>query len=234
MLTLVQFAPCWGLPSPSPFCLKVETFIRMASIEYCVESRTTPYKTPRSQLPFIKDEGQEIPDSEAILAYLDKHYELSLDEFLSEKDLAIGIAVKRLCEHHLYWALFYSRWYDKQDWSKIKKEFFSSVPLIFRSTVSGLARKSALISLNRQGFGRLPRETVYEKGQQDIDALAIILGDNNYMLGHQPSSYDASAFGVLANILYPPFSTNLKSALRQRPNLIAYCERMKSIYFSEY
>ena len=36
MIKLYQFKPAWGLPNPSPFCMKVETYLRMAGLSYGV------------------------------------------------------------------------------------------------------------------------------------------------------------------------------------------------------
>lgn len=233
MLTLVQFGPCWGVPSPSPFCLKVETYLRIAAIEYRVESQDNPRKAPKGKLPYIREGDITIADSEMILEHLDKKYNLSTDEWLTEKDRAIGVAVKRLCEDHLYWSLLYSRWCDKNNWPIVKKEFFGGFSPLIRFAVCWMARKSAFRTLHTQGFGRHTEEEIYAKGQQDIDVLAVILGENNYILGHQASSYDAIVYGFLANVLYPPFQTSLSSTLKKHANLIAYCERIKSAYFAE-
>lgn len=38
MLTLYQFEPAWGLPNASPFCMKLETYFRMANLDYQVDT----------------------------------------------------------------------------------------------------------------------------------------------------------------------------------------------------
>ena len=38
MITLFQFQRYWGLPNISPFCLKLETYLRLAKIPYQVTS----------------------------------------------------------------------------------------------------------------------------------------------------------------------------------------------------
>ena len=34
MIKLYQFAPAFGLPNASPFCMKMETYLRMAGLPY--------------------------------------------------------------------------------------------------------------------------------------------------------------------------------------------------------
>lgn len=34
MIKLYQFAPAWDVPNLSPFCVKVETYLRMAGLPY--------------------------------------------------------------------------------------------------------------------------------------------------------------------------------------------------------
>jgi len=234
MLTLVQFGPCWGIPSPSPFCLKVETFLRMAAVEYRVEHQSDPRSGPKGKLPYIKDKGVSVPDSGAILEYMIKNYDVSLDTSLTEKQVAEGTAVKRLCEDHLYWALVYSRWVDEEHWPRVKKEFFGKLPPLIRPVISAMARKSLFSAIDGQGFGRDTKQEVYAKGVEDISALAILLGDGSYFFGDQPSSYDATVYGVLGNILYSPFQTPMVDALKHHSNLVSYCERIKTTYFAEY
>ena len=50
----------------------------------------------------------------------------------------------------------------------------------------------------------------------------------------QPSSYDATAYAFLANVLWSPLDSDAKDALRAHPNLVAFCERMKAAYFADW
>jgi glutathione S-transferase len=234
MLTLVQFDSSWNVPSPSPFCVKVETFLRMVGLEYRVEYQGDPRKAPKGKLPYIKDKGHKIPDSETIIEYLQTEYNAYVDVELSERQQAFGLAIKRLCEDHLYWALVNSRWCDEKSWPTVKKEFFKKLPVMVRPIVSELVKKNVMNALNGQGFGRHSHAEIYQKGKQDIDALAVMLGENSYMLGEVMTSYDATVYGVLANILYVPLDTPLQQTLKQHVNLVAYCERIKSTYYPEY
>ena len=58
-----QFRPVWGLPNASPFCMKLETYLRMAALPYHVAKNADVRKAPKKKLPFIDDGGKVIADS---------------------------------------------------------------------------------------------------------------------------------------------------------------------------
>ncbi len=47
MIKLFQFAPAFGLPNASPFCMKLETYLRMAGLPFQLVNRAT-YSRRRS------------------------------------------------------------------------------------------------------------------------------------------------------------------------------------------
>ena len=53
MITLHQFARVWDIPNLSPFCSKVETYLRMAGIPYEVADAIPP-TAPKGKLPYTK------------------------------------------------------------------------------------------------------------------------------------------------------------------------------------
>ena len=59
MIELLQFPPMLGLMNASPFCMKVEVFLRLAGLEYRTVS-TSPLRAPKGKLPVIRDEGRTI------------------------------------------------------------------------------------------------------------------------------------------------------------------------------
>jgi len=67
----------------------------------------------------------------------------------------------------------------------------------------------------------------------DIDAISDFLGENNYFLGEEPSTLDASAFGILINTLGCPIESPLKDHGLSKNNLINFVARIKSRYFSD-
>jgi glutathione S-transferase len=226
MIQLHQFAPTWGI-SASPFCLKLETYLRMAEIPYEVVIGDLP-KAPKGKLPYIVDDGKAIADSNLIIEYLKQTYGDKLDRDLSKPDRAIALAISRLLEENLYWVMVYSRWQDPQNWPKTKASYFDEMPIPLRWFVPNLARKSTLASLAGHGMGKHSASEIYEIGCRDTIALSDFLGDKPFLLGETPTSIDATAYAFIANILWVPIASPLQDLTRTLDNINAYADRMKA------
>jgi glutathione S-transferase len=71
-IKLFQFPRMFGIPNVSPFCCKLETWLRIAKVPYEVVDTPDPRKGPKGKLPFIEDGGVRIADSSLIVDYLVK------------------------------------------------------------------------------------------------------------------------------------------------------------------
>jgi glutathione S-transferase len=231
MIQLHQFAPAWGM-SVSPFCLKLETYLRMAAIPYEVVIGDLG-KAPKGKLPYINDNGQEIADSNLIIEYLKTTYEDKLDRSLSPADRAISLAMGRMLDENLYWVIVYSRWADDTNWPKTKAAYFDDLPAPLRFFVPNLARKSTLKCLAGHGIGKHSQAEIYEIGCRDVTALSDFLGDKPFFLGEQPTSLDANAYAVISNILWVPIASPLQDYARNLTNLGSYCDRLKAKFYPE-
>jgi len=232
MIDLYQFHPALGLPNPSPFCMKVETFLRMTKLEYRLHNNADVRKAPKKKLPFIKDGEALIPDSGFILQYLKTKYELSIDDHLSPAQQATGVALTRLLEDHLYWIVVSDRWLDDTTWLKLKKLFFASLPSFLRYFVPELIRKKIRRDLYGQGLGRHSQDELRQLAQEDIKAVADILSDNDYLFGDTPCSYDAVIYSFIGNAFFCTLDSPMKEIIRRHDNLVQYCERMKNCYYN--
>ena len=80
MIKLHQFPTDFGLPNFSPFCMKLEVFLKMADIDYEIVEVNNPAKGPKHKAPFIEDGDLSMGDSELIIAYLQKKHGIDLDQ----------------------------------------------------------------------------------------------------------------------------------------------------------
>ncbi len=232
MITLHQFPPIWGLPNASPFCMKVETYLRMTGLPYQFARGADIRKAPKGKFPVIEDNGRIVPDSGFILEYLQATHGDPLDGGLTPAERAVALALRRLMEENLYWSVLYSRWGVDDHWRVTRAAYFGFLPAVVRPLITGMIRRQALKALRGHGMGRHSREEIYHIGKTDIGALADFLADKPFFMGEQPTSLDATAYAFLANILGQPIADPLQAHARTFANLGRYCERMQARYYA--
>ncbi len=231
-IKLYQFPPALGLPNASLFCMKLETWLRMAGLAFESVYTMDVRRAPKGKLPFIDDGGAIVADSNLVIRHLVAKHGDRLDGWLLPAERAASLAFRRLIEENLYWAMLYGRWIDEAGWLMTRNAFFARMPAPYRWFVPGLARAGVRKSLWRHGMGRHSRDEIHAIGKADLDALADFLGEKPYMLGAEPCSLDASAYAAFANILWVPHDTPLRARLAQRPGVVAYCERIRAKYYA--
>jgi len=232
MIKLVQFAPAFGLPNASPFCMKMETYLRMAGLPYEPVNSGDVMKAPKHKLPYIDDGGTVVADTTFIIDYLKAKYGDPLDATLSPLDRALATAFQRLLEENLYWAVVHTRWVQDDGWALTRQAFFGTLPVPLRWIVPPLARRGLRAEMRGHGMGRHSAGEIHAIGCRDVTAVADFLADKPYMLGERPTSLDASAHAFLANLLWAPVDSPIRRHAQGRPNLEAYCQRMKARYFA--
>lgn len=235
MITLYKFGAIGDLADPSPFCVKVEAYLRLSGLPYDCKSGMHYMRTaPKGKMPFITDEGDTIPDSQFIIAYLKKKYGDKVDGHLTDEQRAIAHAFVKMMDENLYWCVVHSRWIEEQNWPKLKNFFFGKMRFPLGAIVARVAQKRVRKSLYAHGLGRHSGAEIVEIGARDIKALADFLGDKNYFFGDQPSSLDAMAYATLVQMIkFPHLESRLYEAAKGHQNLVDFVNRFHEKYFSE-
>ncbi|MFA5982573.1 MAG: glutathione S-transferase C-terminal domain-containing protein [Methylococcaceae bacterium] len=239
MITVYKFGALEGVCDASPFCVKVEAYLRMAGLTY--ESQAGPeyvMKSPKHKLPYIEDNGLVVADSSAILNYLKDTYGDSVDGHLSDVDKAIAIAFIRLIEESLYWVLVHARWCLSYNSTMLQHNIFSQpyfarIPSPLRAILIVKIKRDIKNQLYLQGTGRHTDAEITELGDQNLLALANFLRDKPFFLGAQPSSLDAVAYGMLANMLLVTcYSAPIFEKAKTYQNLVEFTHRFHQRYFA--
>jgi glutathione S-transferase len=233
MIKLFQHSSAWGLASASPFCLKLETYLKASKIPYKNVPNADIRKSPKGKMPYIEHEGKLIGDSGFIIKYLEGLYGNKLDAHLSEEEKGIALSITRMIEDNLYWISCYSRWVEEKNWTTLKSTIFAAMPALLRSFVPYVLRKKVKKQLVGQGFGLHSRDEIYQIGKENIQALSQILGEKKYIMGDQFSSVDAVVFGALANIIWHPIESPIKKFGNEKSNLVNYCKRIQQEMYPE-
>jgi glutathione S-transferase len=228
MIKLHQFPAHYGLPNASPFCMKVENYLRLAGIPYEVVDDFDMRKTPKGKMPYIEDAGRAIGDSDLIIAYLKSTYGDPLDAHLSTQARAASLGFIRMLDEHLYWAaIIQPRWVEPAGWAVTRAHFFGGLRGMMALLVPHVARYNLKKQIWHHGMGRHSRDEIDAKARADISALGDYLGEQPFFHGDRPTTLDAVAYAYLANIIHAPFDTPAQVHARGLPNLVAYCDRMR-------
>lgn len=226
-LLLWQMAPCWGLPSASPFCIKLEAWLRMAGVPYEVR---VPSGLPRSasrKVPYIEDaQGRVLADTHVIIETLTAERGVELDDGLDAPARALATVVTRTLEDHFYWGLAWDRWMVPSHWVHTRRAYFGGLPALVRGLVPPLVHRGMRRTFHGQGFGRMTEAAIMDRLGRDLAAVADLLGAQEHPLG-RPSSLDATVYAFVVSALRPPFDGPLQRAVARHGTLVAFCERFE-------
>ena len=234
MIQLYQFPPMFGLPNISPFCLKVETWLLMSGVAYESVYTGDTSLAPKAKLPFIRDGKTDIADSRLIPAYLKGRGETDPDTHLDSAQQAIAHAFTRMLDEQLLWTLIYTRFMIPEITETLKNSLLGALPEEQREAAFGPMKARVVLMLEHQGIARLSEQEVMQLAIEDLTAISQQLANQPFLLGQQPCSADASAFGFLANFIWGPLGGPLGEHARGMPTLVKYCERMLARYFPSY
>ncbi len=232
MLKLYSFGPNFGLSDPSPFVLKVETYLLMANIDYESISRLNNLsKAPKGKLPFIENDGEIIADSQFIIDYLEKKYNGRLDSHLSDEQKALTYLITKSLDENLYFALVYSRWQCDETWPKVKNTFFGKFPFPLKLIIPFIARRGVIRTLKGQGISRHSKQEVEQICLKTFQALSSLISNKPYILGDQPCSLDATVFAFLAEFILVDLDNTFNDIARSQSTLTNYCQRIYKTYY---
>lgn len=233
MITLYQFRPALGLPNASPFCMKLETYLRMAGLSYqtqtVLRSRASTGKTP-----YVALDGEIVGDSTRIIARLEAANGHPVDGRLTLAQRGESLAFQRMLEEHLYWATVYMRWVAAPSRDAARLLTALGVPgLVAPLVVWGGRRRYAKV-LYDQGLGRHMPDVLWQMGIADLQAMAHWLGTRSFAFGDTPTVLDACLAAFVGNIVRTPWDSPLKTAALKHRSLVDHFTRMLTRYFPEY
>lgn len=233
MITLYTFGPKFGLPDPSPFCLKALVLLKMSGLDFELATASLQ-KAPKGKAPYMSDGDLIVPDSTFIRLHLETTNQIDFDKGLNAQERAVAWAFEKLCEDHLYWPLLHERWAKDANFNAGPIEFFQGVPAVLRPLVVSMVRRTVRRDLRGQGMGRHSGGEIVQLATRAIDHIAAFIGDKDYLMGKNPCGADASVFATLAEMTSEQFDTPLIAAVSKHKNLIAYRDRMMKRYFPDF
>lgn len=229
---LYQFPRSPVLPNLSPFCLKLEAWLRAHNIKHEI-CETMFKRSKEGLLPFVEFNGEHIADSQIIILRLQKHF--NIDDGLSDEDKGISRAVERMIEGSTFYALVYFKVVENAP-NMVKREV-SGLPLpeFVTNIIGKFFGEKVRQRLHGHGMGRHPRDDIITILRRDIQAVCDIIGDNKFLFGDKPSTADFTVFGHLATTYYLPYRQPITDMLDDEfPRVKELIELIRTHYFPEW
>uniref|UniRef100_A0A7E4V6T2 GST N-terminal domain-containing protein n=1 Tax=Panagrellus redivivus TaxID=6233 RepID=A0A7E4V6T2_PANRE len=229
---LYQFKRSPVVPNLSPFCLKIETYLRANNIKHEIMPTWT-IRSKEGKLPFIELNGKQIPDSQFILFHLAKHFKI--EENLSTEQRGIARAIDRMIDTSTFWTLLYFR--SVENSTNFMNPNVSGLPIpgFLTYFLARKYQKAVGQKLKTEGTATRERHEIIEILRRDLQAIDDILGDKKFLLGVRPTTPDFSLFGHLASTYYLPFRQPVTDLLDDDfPRVREHIERMRTHYWSDW
>ena len=225
MLTLLTYPANKDQFSLSPFCVKAAYLLQISGLPWQRQDLKDPRKMPHQKLPVLKTDQRLIGDSENIRTWLEAQGS-DFDPGLSDLQKALSRALIRMAEEHLYFHVVMDRWANNDVWPTIRETYFDAIPGLLRKPVTNGLRKTLLKGLNTQGIARFSPQERTTRLEADLSALEILLVQNPFLLGDQPTAADLSVAPMLAAMQTTPARTAPVTRVANAPVLTDYLTRM--------
>ncbi|KAI4802517.1 hypothetical protein KUCAC02_020350 [Chaenocephalus aceratus] len=173
-IILHQFSrPKSGVPSLSPFCLKMETYLRMVDLPY--QNYFDGKLSPQGKMPWIEYNQEQVFGTEFIIDYLEERLGVSLNKSLTPQEKAVSRAITKMVEEHFYWTIAYCQWVDNLE--ETQKMLSVSGPLsdLLKWILSHLTGGIVKREMYGHGIGRFSEDEVYALMEKDMRTLATLL-----------------------------------------------------------
>lgn len=100
-IILHVFRPTPRVVNASPACLKLETFLRMANLQY--KTDTSRKTSSKGKMPWMEFDGQPVADSNFCIHLLNKELGVDVDSQLSDAERASAHSILTMLEENTYW-----------------------------------------------------------------------------------------------------------------------------------
>lgn len=238
MITLYTSPSLWGLPSISPACMELETWLRMAKLSYksVIVTIDKVELAPKGKVPFIDYQGKLIGDASLIIEMLKQKEEIDFEASLSAIERAISLAFRRMLKENTYWGGIHIRYNMEENWRHygevIANILFPDAPIETWEPFIKEFRRTILSQMYSHGMGRHSSDEIVQITCADFQALSNFLADKPFFMGDEPTTLDATAYAYVGNFIKAPYTSPIVDYVLQRSNLCQHYERMTQQFFA--
>lgn len=212
----------------SPFCNKARRCLGLKGLKYQVKdyngllARKAASLSPVGKLPVLDYDGERIPDSSRIAAFLDARHPAKP---LYPKDRA-ALASARIWEdwagQSLYFYQVYFRMLDPVSMERALDIVCKGRPGWERALLKAVFKRRYPKKLMQQGLARLPRSEVEQQFFLILSDLDALLSNRQWLAGDALSIADVSVVAMLSELVR---TSDLAPRVLAPLNLKAWYER---------
>ncbi|KAI0107159.1 hypothetical protein GGR51DRAFT_157757 [Nemania sp. FL0031] len=224
-----------GLPSFNPSCLRWQTFLKLAGVDFCLRSSNN-HGSPTGALPFL------LPPSTPTNPRLQRpipsnnleQYGLDNGKVKLPKNTSSRLeAYESLLDHRIRNAWLYTLYLSPANASILAKLYITP------TTTSGLVRATLAYQLRHAAEREILRSTgkdavdpaaLYQGAREAFSALDAVLGDERWFFGSKvPGLFDATVFSYTHLLLDESLAwgnRRLSEILQDYPGLVDHRNRI--------
>jgi glutathione S-transferase len=242
MVYVFQFTRSPVIPSISPFCLKLESWLKMMKVPYTNVDHKCKFRSKKGLLPFVELNGEEIADSNKIIEVLAKKLEKEMPAELTQDQKNVQHAMVAMVENHLHWTIVHWR---SSNTDNILKGYHLNLQTAIKSKVPASLLnfyfkytfcRRGLKKVKGMGLGVHSAEEIQQFGKDDLTVLSEMMGEKEFFFGSEPAMLDLVVFSHVAQLVMidPDYACPLRDHLQENcKNLVGLVERMKERCWGE-
>lgn len=192
----------------SPFCQKVSRMLRFKGLDFetinynGILGAKVPTLTKVGKVPVLDINGKRIQDSTRIARYLDETYpDLPLLYPSNALDKVYAELWEDWADELLYFYEIHFRINDAKALAAAVKIASEGRPVHEAVIMKPLLKAGLNMQLKMQGLGRMSNETIEQEFKLHLDRIALVLEQNDWLVGHQQSIADIAVGSQLLEII---------------------------------
>ncbi|VDK88768.1 unnamed protein product [Onchocerca ochengi] len=200
LVYLYQFPRMKYVPTMSAFCLKMETWLRMADIQYENICSWT-VRSLEGTLPFLEYNGKEYPDSALAIRDMTAIFSKeTMENHLNNEQKATARAFEAMAENSLGMANTYFRLVEHIDDAiqYLPDNAFGILTPLWKFLFMKMMAFKIKKRMPLFPIGKHSRDEIVNIANDDLKAISSYLGNKHYFTGFKPTRGDIGQIGINA------------------------------------
>lgn len=233
MIMLSQSDRSPRLPSASPFCLKLESWLRLAGLPYTLMEAHELQGSSKRALPrVISESGRTMEGLRRVMLHIRAEARTDPDAWLTTDERVFAQAVGHLYADWLVPAMVWLGWVQEESWPGLRAVYLSQEGQTLPAAADPL-RDHLSLRIGELALREDEREKVEELVLREIESLADFLGSKPFFFGDQPSSVDCTLFALLVISASAPETSPVAQFAQGSYRIGDYVRRMISRLYPE-